>query len=39
MNKPLNKNIQNIDGNKTAKFGVCKCYWSGEKQPILWNRP
>ncbi len=28
MNKPLCKNIQNIDGNKIVKAGVCKFYWS-----------
>ncbi len=27
----LHKNLHKIDNNKTAKFSVCKCYWSGEK--------
>ncbi len=31
MNKPLSKNLQNIERNKTLKFGVYKCCWSGEK--------
>ncbi len=31
MNKPLSKNLQNIERNKTLSFGVCKCCWSGEK--------
>ncbi len=35
MKKPLCKNIRNIDMNKTVKFGVCKCCWSGEQ--ILLN--
>ncbi len=31
MNKSLYENIQNIDGNKTVNFGVCKSYWSENK--------
>ncbi len=31
MNKPLFKNIQNIDRNKTVRFGVHECCWSDEK--------
>ncbi len=31
MNKPLSKNLQNIDMSETVKFGIYKCYWSGEK--------
>jgi len=31
MNKPLSKNLQNIDMNDTLSFGECKCCWSGEK--------
>ncbi len=33
MNKPLCKNLQNIDINKTVyhvKFSVCMYYWSGD---------
>ena len=30
MNKPLCKNLQNIDRNETGKFGGSKCYWSGD---------
>ncbi len=32
MNKFLCKNLQDIDRNNNVKFGVCKCYWSGD----LW---
>ncbi len=37
INKPLSKNLQNIERNKTVKFGVCKCSWSGDKnsQPLI----
>jgi len=35
MNKPLSKNLQNIDGNKIVKFGVCKCCRSGRKNLSL----
>ncbi len=31
INKPLDKNLQNIDRNETAKFGACTFCWSGEK--------
>ncbi len=30
MNKLLSENLQNIDRNKTVKFGMCKCNWSGD---------
>jgi len=30
MNKSLCKNLWNVDMNKTIKFGVCKCFWSGD---------
>lgn len=30
MNKPLLKTFQNINGNTTVQFGVCKCYKSGD---------
>ncbi len=32
MNKSLSKNLQDIARNKNFKFGVCKCYLSGD----LW---
>jgi len=35
MNKPICKILQNIDQNKSVKFGVCKCYWSEEKNIYL----
>ncbi len=34
MNKLLCKNL---DRNKTVKFGVCKCCWSGEKKSFWEN--
>lgn len=34
MDKPLRKNLQNIDSNKSVKFGVCKCCWRED----LWFR-
>jgi len=39
MNKPLSKNLQNIDGNKIVKFGVCKCCRSGRKNLSLAFNP
>ena len=45
MNTLLCKSLQNIDRNITGRFGVCKCYWSGnvglrigEKKLILRKR-
>jgi len=35
MNKSLSKILQNIDQNKSVKFGVCECYWSEEKNIYL----
>ncbi len=46
MNKPLCKKLQNIDSNKTVKFGVYKCYTEveifgsvQEKKIILRKQP
>ena len=38
MNKPLCKNLQNIDRNQSGKFGVCKCCWSGEFWLRVWEK-
>jgi len=35
MNKPIRKILQNIDQNTSVKSGVCKCYWSEEKNIYL----
>ncbi len=34
MNKPLSKNLQNIDRNKTLSCGECKCCWSAETNSL-----
>ena len=45
FNKSLCKNLQDIDMNKTGRFGVLECIWSGdlfpqvEKNLILRKRP
>ena len=38
MNKPLCRNLQNIDRNDTGEFGVCKCYWSGDFWLREWEK-
>ncbi len=35
MNKSHNKNLQNIESNKTLSFGVCQCCWSGETYTVI----
>jgi len=30
MHRILSKIPQNIDRNKTGKFGLCTCYWHGD---------
>ncbi len=37
MNKPLCKNLQNIDKNKSVKSCVFKCCWSGDFWSSAWE--
>ncbi len=37
INKPLSKNLHNIERNTALRFGVCQCCWSGEKTSLSLN--
>ena len=39
INKPFCKFLHYIALNKTGKFGVCECNWSGDTSSQVWGKP